>query len=791
MPVDILLGQEFCAGGPGGAPLEAEVAAGAGAGTLVARLSTSVSGAVLSVVSGPFTINGQGGLLLAALAGAAGTRQTARIRAERTVPFLSLTQDVVVTAALAPAALSLSANQVPDNASPGALIGTISAPPGYSLELPYDSDGRFALSGSDLIVGATLLTPGTCGQGGAHTWPGPVIVAKKPGTAYCDLVMRPTITVLAERSPADVDGLQAAWLSDVGVTANSAHQVTAWDGAYGTQHALAQSVGSACPSVLANYGPNGLAGVKFDSAAAQFMTIVPALPFGAGTIVAIYQPLDTSTKKAILGCAGSRFLWQTTSTSVCLNTGATAAATPAPNATLTPNRLSTLVVTHDGTTGAYTARVDSVAAGSGGNSGVSVASFTMLGKHAQGNFGNYVLSALLVYDRVLNADEIAVLEAWAMGRRTTEWFCAADGAVGNTGFNPASPKPAAQGFISSQGFRAWDKIRSKGGDLMIGTISAVTSGATAAKPVRAMSYGSGKPRWWGVGRSALNYAGAYPTQSTSLVRQYPPGVIWWYRDGMDWPPVQVLSRDLTQDRSFRYVGAATLNIRLEPDRDANSEILYIPADLSDQQLYSIGASYFELHGHDVRHFVGQMWSPQGTRTVVRDCFLGFSCDDGHSPGGSAHDCSFNEITATGTSLSITRGPGDGISLHGGPGHTLRYNHIHDCLGPGIRNEQGSGGVIEGNNVENCAAALRIIKNSAFPGPAAVHYRANRIQRAAHALQRDALLLDSALPANIAVTLSDNLFVGEGATDGVVIRNNGLGVVSHSGNTHSGFTAFGV
>jgi len=294
-----------------------------------------------------------------------------------------------------------------------------------------------------------------------------------------------------------------------------------------------------------------------------------------------------------------------------------------------------------------------------------------------------------------------------------------------------------------------------------------------------------------VGPSALSFAGAYPSQSAMVSRANPIGVIWWYREGLGSPPVLVLARDLGVDRSFRYIDQTTLDIRLEPGRDANTEILYLPADVSDQQLYGIGASYFELHGHDVRHFVGQMWSPQGARTVLRDCLLGFSCDDGHSPGGSYHDCSFNEITATGTSLSITRGPGDGISLHGGPGHTLRYNHIHDCLGPGIRNEQGSGAIIEGNIVENCAAALRIIKNAAFPGPATAVYRGNRIQRSAHALQRDGLLLDSALPANIAVTVTDNLFVGEGAQDGLVIRNNGLGSVTQTGNAHSGFSGLGL
>ncbi|WP_158278018.1 right-handed parallel beta-helix repeat-containing protein [Caulobacter endophyticus] len=684
--------------------------------------------------------------------------------------------------------MAITATSIADTVAPGSVIGAVSAPAGYSVELIYDSDGRFALSGQDLVVGATLLTPGTFGPGGAHTWPGPILRAVKAGAPYSDLVLRPVITVQAVRSPADIAGLTAAWLSDVGVTANGSGQVTAWAGAYGTAYALTQATLANSPTIAAGYGPGGLQGVRFTSANSQHMNITPALPMTDGTIVAVYQPLDTSANKAILG-SGSRFLWQTSSTSVSLNMGSTVAATPVANATLTTNRISTLVVTHDGTTGAYAARVDGVAANGGGNAGVSAAAFTYVGRQASTAYGNYVLMALLVYNRVLTADEIAAVEAWAMGRRTTEWFCAADGQAGNTGFNPASPKPAAQAFLSGQAFRAWDKIRSKGGDLMVGTITALTGGMTAAKPVRAMTYGLGKPRWWGAAPMALAYTGAYPAQTAALARANALGMIWWYRDGLDAAPVQVFSRALTEDRSFQHADGA-LQIRLEAGRDANAEVLVIPADLSDQQLYSIGTSNFELHGHDVRHFLGQMWSPQGQRTVLRDCYLGFGCDDGHSPGGSLHDCSFNEITATGTSLSITRGPGDGISVHGGSGHTLRYNWVHDCLGPGIRNEEGSGVVMEGNNVENCSAPLRIIKNASYPGPAAAIYRGNRIQRGAGALQRDGLLLDSGLPANIAVTVTDNLFVGEGVADGVAIRNSGLGAVNASGNVQTGFAGMG-
>jgi hypothetical protein len=98
MTLEVSAGLELRSAGAGIAPARAQVPAASGAGTLAARLSTSVSGGVLSLVSGPFTINGQGELLLSAAAGVAGSVQTARVKAERSAPFLSVTQDIFVEA---------------------------------------------------------------------------------------------------------------------------------------------------------------------------------------------------------------------------------------------------------------------------------------------------------------------------------------------------------------------------------------------------------------------------------------------------------------------------------------------------------------------------------------------------------------------------------------------------------------------------------------------------------------------------------------------------------------------
>lgn len=73
------------------------VEAGAPSGTVVGKLMGSVSEAVLSIVSGPFSINGAGNLVLTATAAAEGQSQTARVNSLRASPYLSLTQDVEIT----------------------------------------------------------------------------------------------------------------------------------------------------------------------------------------------------------------------------------------------------------------------------------------------------------------------------------------------------------------------------------------------------------------------------------------------------------------------------------------------------------------------------------------------------------------------------------------------------------------------------------------------------------------------------------------------------------------------
>jgi hypothetical protein len=73
-----------------------KVAAGAAANTRVGHLLCSVSGVALTVVSGPFSISG-GDLYTTGVTGAAGTTQTARIRATGS-PFIEIDQDFVISA---------------------------------------------------------------------------------------------------------------------------------------------------------------------------------------------------------------------------------------------------------------------------------------------------------------------------------------------------------------------------------------------------------------------------------------------------------------------------------------------------------------------------------------------------------------------------------------------------------------------------------------------------------------------------------------------------------------------
>jgi hypothetical protein len=77
---------------------KASVVAGSASGAIVGDLATSVAGLTLSVLSGPFTINGSSQLVTSSTTGSIGTTQTARIRAARTTPFLEVDEDFVITA---------------------------------------------------------------------------------------------------------------------------------------------------------------------------------------------------------------------------------------------------------------------------------------------------------------------------------------------------------------------------------------------------------------------------------------------------------------------------------------------------------------------------------------------------------------------------------------------------------------------------------------------------------------------------------------------------------------------
>ncbi len=83
--------------GAGITPTSISIPAFTASGTTVATLA-GPEGAVFSIVSGPFTITGGNQLVLSAPAGDEGTTQTARVKAEVASPFLSITQDIVVTA---------------------------------------------------------------------------------------------------------------------------------------------------------------------------------------------------------------------------------------------------------------------------------------------------------------------------------------------------------------------------------------------------------------------------------------------------------------------------------------------------------------------------------------------------------------------------------------------------------------------------------------------------------------------------------------------------------------------
>jgi hypothetical protein len=134
------------------------VPAGSGSGAIVGQLSASVGALTLSVVSGPFTINGSGQLVTSSVTGSAGSIQTVRVRAARASPFLQIDQDFVVTAGAVLSALSLASGAAQVGVSGSDTITGTSV--GSTLALTDTVGGKYSLVGTTLSW-TSAVTAGT------------------------------------------------------------------------------------------------------------------------------------------------------------------------------------------------------------------------------------------------------------------------------------------------------------------------------------------------------------------------------------------------------------------------------------------------------------------------------------------------------------------------------------------------------------------------------------------------------------------------------------------------------
>lgn len=683
--------------------------------------------------------------------------------------------------------LSLSGLTVADNAAPATVIGTFSYPAEYdpaTLELLWDEAAALAISGNDLVVGTTLLTAGVYQ---------PIARIRSTATPYTYLICEPDITVTPVWSPALLTGYVGGFYSDQGVTANGSNQVTSW--AMDTAaHTATQSAGATCPTLVAGYGPNGIDAIKFDSAASQFLNISPALAFNTGSIIAIYQPLDVSANKAIFGQASGRFFWQSTATSVSLNLGSTVATTPAAAATLSSNRISCLIATHDGATGTYAAEVDGVAAGGGGNAGTTAAAWTLLGKHATGSFGNYVMTALIVTSAVLTTDEKARVQAWARNRRTTAFVFANAGNDANTGFNIANAKADPIAYInglSANGMRAGSKLLLKGGDYFYGNITAATglNLGTASRPLTIDSYDgyASSPNVYGIAATSLTWTNVTGDEwSTPLVRVNPLPVMWADPNGSS--PVKLLSQATTSPLSFQLV-ANVLTVNIGPGVNPNTVPVYTPKDAGDQQFFGLSGSYIVFRRLRLRYYLGQVMSPQtgtGVRAIQNE--IGWCADDAISPGGTTDFRVIRNLcTFVGAERITAGGKGDGFSGHGGSCGSYSNRYIGNAAS-GIRNEMGTTFTSSGDYIEDSNQNLRILYNLSFLGPATQTFVGATVIRTAADEQASGLLIDANTPSNISTVVTGCTFTGLGAVRGKAMDNQGLGSLTQSGNSQTGFNS---
>ena len=697
---------------------------------------------------------------------------------------------------------SLSGTTVADNAAVGTVVGTLAIPAGYTVDLLYDCNGRFAISGNTLVTNAAPLRPDTyqpiiraihpAGKAPAGIRSTPLASYPDVCVAGGDLFIDPTITVTSTFSPADISGLVGAWDFNQNVTLGTGSNIASVGGAFGTSISLVASAGNV-PTIVSGYGPGGKDVASFDYTQSQYLAMSSAITnIGDMTAFAVIKIKSGAANQAIIGNETDGGHWRLQpSTQYDTNFGTLATMSISGAYGMTTTRFNTFSMTHSGSTGTAASYIDNTA-GATASVGTTLRSFNRVGRRssASPSPGNYWMSILLIYNRVLSSTERAQVEAFLENYRSREWYYAPANIGTGTGHNAAN----ASGGVStvSNSYRPGDRLLFQGGQYFDGfTLGTPTAFITsAAKPVTIGAWGTGKPIWRGAGPSALPWAiVSGDVWTTTYSRTSPLDVLWWYPNGLSgvcYPVANSFSANPSGDLTFGYTSATnTLNIQLGAGVDPNTQTIIIPADSTVQTSWGSALQYMDFDGISIRHYADAGWYPQAANNRIRRSDISYNHSDGCS-GGIANGATIDlcHIQGNGHHRSQLNGDGDGISFHGGTGLVARGNHIIDNHISGMRNYGGVGTTFEGNVVENSNQGVYMLYQSTVNASNPWTIRGNVIVRTAADQTRTAWHSEANTVSNS--TITDNRFTGLGSPDAPALQNLGGGTLTQSGNVESGF-----
>jgi predicted small secreted protein len=547
-----------------------------------------------------------------------------------------------------PTVLSLSSSTVVDNAAQGTVIGTVSAPAGYTVELADDVAGMFQLVGDQLQVGSTPLVPG---------WEQPSLYASRGLTwslSDPSLALHPIITVNAVASPGDVSGLVRAWRSDEGVTlSGDGETVVSVAGAWGTSVAAVGaargSTGQVLPKLIPNAGPNGKPAFYFQGTGRSRFDFTGTGPMTNGsTMFVVVQSTNQTQTGGLLNSTNGLNRMQMAPNVTAGETWHRGIGASVNNSTAGVTNSSRqadirgLQIFRLTTTG--TQQLISI----NGAADVAVTrSGTITECNTFGGFGSGTqdggsaltgfVTAILVYDRVLTASEVAFVERCLTPLRTRELYFSTSGNDANNGFSISTPKLDPRSLFTSFAAGAYrsppgTRLLMREGDRfnLAGPIGFPGGGAVGARS-RISGYNGATGVSTPTGRVRLSTSESVTTGWTAVgdgtfTRSWAsaPIMMWltapYNGRGLLTP---LVSRATSTDYSFAWSGG-TLTIRLAAGIDPNSSVIEIANDVG---IIDNSATFTEYSGLEAYATAGnQAFKIRGASTVTK-------CVDGYGGFG--------------------------------------------------------------------------------------------------------------------------------------------------------------